>query len=265
MQSVKRWAVTFLIFFVLESFGLLLGWRLMSSITVQPATNLSYSVAFFAYLLVITAIMIGLIRYLPRAMKLVELATVFIGSEVFFEILFMGLPYSSVPSIILALLITYLRLVYPENLVSLDLAAITTLLGVGPALGVSLGLIPALVLLALLAVYDYISVFKTKHMVTLAKGVMKENLAFMAAVPIDGRVFHIGGGDIVIPMMTAVSILSSDGITAAIISLVGGLLGLTILIAYLSKHKGKIMPALPPIAMGMLLAYGMYLTVVALV
>ena len=44
--------------------------------------------------------------------------------------------------------------------------------GVASIFGVSLDILPVIILLILLAVYDAISVYKTKHMITLAEGVI---------------------------------------------------------------------------------------------
>ncbi len=252
---MKNWVLPFLVFLVIELAGLGIGWILISNITVEVQTNPMESVYFFGYILVSTAIILAIIKFLPKALKLIELFVVFIGSEVLFEILFINIPNPEIPAIVLALLIVYLRIVYPDKVWSMNLGALATMLGVGPLIGVSLGVIPSIVLLVILAIYDYISVFKTRHMVTLAKGVMKQKIALMMAVPVNKRLFYIGGGDLILPMMVATSILRTNGWISAIISIVGGLLGLVYLLSYLYDKKGKVMPALPYITVGLLGGY----------
>lgn len=63
--------------------------------------------------------------------------------------------------------------------------SVAILIGVGATaiLGVSLGILPALILLSILAVYDAISVYKTKHMLSLAEGVTKMRLPVLFYVP----------------------------------------------------------------------------------
>lgn len=63
--------------------------------------------------------------------------------------------------------------------------SVAVLIGVGATgiLGISLGIFPALILLSILAVYDAVSVYKTKHMLSLAEGVTKMRLPVLFYVP----------------------------------------------------------------------------------
>ncbi|SDJ73817.1 Signal-peptide peptidase, presenilin aspartyl protease [Halovenus aranensis] len=72
---------------------------------------------------------------------------------------------------------------YPEWYV-IDTAGI--LMGVGAAglFGVNFGILPALVLLTVLAIYDAISVYGTEHMLTLASGAMDLKVPVVFVVPI---------------------------------------------------------------------------------
>lgn len=71
---------------------------------------------------------------------------------------------------------------YPEWYV-IDTAGV--LMGAAGAgiFGISFGIVPALLLLVVLAVYDAIAVYRTKHMLTLADGVMDLKLPVMFVVP----------------------------------------------------------------------------------
>ncbi len=248
------------LYLLIQLAGLLVGIRLVSSITLKPENSPGISLWFFAYIIIATLIILAIIRFFPKALKILEVFTVFIGSEALFEILMINIPGAWIPASILALLIVYLRLVFPEDTLSLDLAMLTTVLGVGPLLGASLGPAPAWILLIILAVYDYISVFKTKHMVTLAKGVMKQRIAIMAEIPTTSRALHLGGGDILIPMIVIISQYVSSGILPALLLSIGASLGLAWLLTYISK-KPRIMPALPPILAGMLVSMVIYLII----
>ena len=53
----------------------------------------------------------------------------------------------------------------------------------GPIFGVSLGTVPVILLLVILAVYDAISVYKTKHMITLAEGVIDLKTPILFVIP----------------------------------------------------------------------------------
>ena len=55
--------------------------------------------------------------------------------------------------------------------------------GITAILGISLGILPMMILLIGLAVYDYIAVYKTKHMIKLADAVTKQRVPVMLVVP----------------------------------------------------------------------------------
>lgn len=60
--------------------------------------------------------------------------------------------------------------------------AMISSVGFGLILGISFGFYVALLFMALLAVYDFIAVFITKHMITLANAATEQNLALMIEV-----------------------------------------------------------------------------------
>src|SRR6056297_1494481 len=74
-------------------------------------------------------------------------------------------------------------LVYPEWYV---IDATGAVMGAAAAglFGISFGILPALVLLTVLAVYDAISVYGTEHMLTLASGVMDLRVPVVLVVPL---------------------------------------------------------------------------------
>ena len=55
--------------------------------------------------------------------------------------------------------------------------------GVTAILGMSLGILPVFILLIIMAVYDAISVYKTKHMIALAEGVAPLRLPVLFVIP----------------------------------------------------------------------------------
>ena len=74
-------------------------------------------------------------------------------------------------------------LVHPEWYV-IDTAGVLMGAGAAGLFGISFGLLPALVLLVALAVYDAISVYGTEHMLSLAEGVMDLNIPVVLVVPL---------------------------------------------------------------------------------
>ncbi|GAB3663302.1 presenilin family intramembrane aspartyl protease PSH [Halopiger thermotolerans] len=71
---------------------------------------------------------------------------------------------------------------YPEWYV-IDGAGALIGAGAGALFGISFGLLPALLLLTVLAVYDAISVYGTEHMLDLAEGVMDLKIPVVLVVP----------------------------------------------------------------------------------
>jgi hypothetical protein len=72
------------------------------------------------------------------------------------------------PTAAVLLLLRY----YPEWYV-IDAFGIVVCAGISSLFGVSMTILPTLLLLIILAVYDALSVYKTRHMVSLAEGVIK--------------------------------------------------------------------------------------------
>ncbi|XVH30830.1 presenilin family intramembrane aspartyl protease PSH [Haloferacaceae archaeon DSL9] len=73
--------------------------------------------------------------------------------------------------------------VYPEWYV-IDAAGVVMGAGAAGLFGISFGLLPAVVLLVALAIYDAIAVYRTKHMLRLADGVMDLNLPVVLVLPL---------------------------------------------------------------------------------
>ncbi|WP_331236462.1 presenilin family intramembrane aspartyl protease PSH [Natronorarus salvus] len=73
-------------------------------------------------------------------------------------------------------------LVYPEWYV-IDAAGVLMGAGAAGLFGITFGLLPALVLLVALAIYDAISVYGTKHMLSLADSVMDIKVPVLLIVP----------------------------------------------------------------------------------
>lgn len=141
-------------------------------------------------------------------------------------------------------------------------------LGVGAALvlGLSLGILPSLILLAILAVYDALSVYVTKHMLTLAEGVGNLGLPIVLIVPgkggeqnkrldlhdrskdADREMMLMGLGDAIIPSVLVVSAAAnlspvtatgwpSPAMSVAVMTLVSLILGFLSLMFLISKGR----------------------------
>ncbi|QSG08823.1 presenilin family intramembrane aspartyl protease PSH [Halapricum desulfuricans] len=151
----------------------------------QNATN---SLVYIAALLAMTGLMLLAFRYDLEVV--IRGLVVLVGGYIGFVVLASIVPASVAPvagasaiawvaagAIVLGLLI------YPEWYV-IDAAGIVMGAGAAGLFGISFGILPALVLLAALAVYDAISVYGTEHMLTLAEGVMDLRVPVVLVVPL---------------------------------------------------------------------------------
>lgn len=111
----------------------------------------------------------------------------------------------------------------------------------------------AALLLVLISVYDAIAVWKTKHMIKLAKFQTKVNLFTGLLVPsAKNKVAMLGGGDIGFPLIFIGAAYSAIGVKALIIPIFTSL-ALYLLLYY--GDKGKFYPAMPFISAGVFVGY----------
>ena len=85
-------------------------------------------------------------------------------------------------SLVAAILFAVLLYKFPEWYV-IDAAGLLISIGACAVIGVSLSYVPIIVLMVALLVYDFISVYKTKHMLTLANGMMDLKLPILFVIP----------------------------------------------------------------------------------
>ncbi|MDG6243903.1 MAG: presenilin family intramembrane aspartyl protease [Methanolobus sp.] len=188
---------------------------------------------------------------------------------------------NNVISALVAAVLTVLLYKFPEwyviNIIGLIIGA-----GASAIFGISLSILPVMVLLVLLAVYDAISVYKTKHMIDLAEGVMDLRLPILFVIPKHLRysfiedsfkkeegeereAFFMGLGDAIMPTILVVSanffLVQKDATLqflgfisypalGAMIGTIAGFVILSILVM-----KGKPQAGLPFLNSGVILGY----------
>jgi len=188
---------------------------------------------------------------------------------------------NNIVSGLLAAVLTIVLYKFPEwyviNTIGLIIGA-----GASAIFGISLSILPVLVLLSLLAIYDAISVYKTKHMIDLAEGVMDLRLPILFIIPKhmrysfiedsfkkeDGQereAFFMGLGDAIMPTILVVSAnvflvqkyeamnfigFISYPALGAMIGTIIGFVALSILVM-----KGKPQAGLPFLNSGVILGY----------
>jgi presenilin-like A22 family membrane protease len=232
---------------------------------------------YFMLIIIVTAVILLMVKLRKRnIIKHVILFAFGLTLLMVFDILFIlalsqitsDIPVITWVSFISALVVaaglTFLLYRFPEWYV-VDFVGVFVAAAVAAILGISLAILPVFVLLIILAIYDAVSVYKTKHMITLADAVTMERLPVLLVVPTSkGYSFlkqksikeqikkkekrdavFMGLGDIAIPAVLAVSAFAylpaKDGlftfshVLVAIVTLVGCMIGFLILMRFVMK------------------------------
>jgi len=185
------------------------------------------------------------------------------------------LSVSIIISFILALSLVIILYKFPEWYV-IDICGIIIGAGAIAIFGISLGIFLVIILLISLAIYDAISVYKTKHMIDLADTVMDLKLPVLLVVPkirkysliketkrlkekleegSEREAFFMGLGDIVMPGILVVSTYNniSNSLPIVLSVIIGTLIGFVFLMNYVIK--GKPQAGLPFLCGGAILGY----------
>ncbi len=233
-----------------------------SMVVTTNAQDPLNSLYFLVYVLVGAAVMILLIRrfgVIPWIFRIMEFWLIATSSSIVFYAflrLVAGYDASTLAAIILGLSFSLAKQVRPALK---NAAAILAVSGVGVIFGISLGLFPLILFLILLSVYDFLSVFMTRHMVEMADFVIKKDIAFTvtarAPPPAPGakeQRVDLGTGDMIAPVMMEVSALTYSPV-ATVFVFVGAVVALGIFMQLVWRKK-MVLPALPPIVLGMITA-----------
>ncbi|MDD1699508.1 MAG: hypothetical protein LUQ04_01810 [Methanoregula sp.] len=249
----------------------------------EDPTSIANPFIFIVILLVFTGFLLILIKF-----DLKKVIAGIIGLSIFltFGYIFTALVSAALGTsdlsmlivLVLSIVATALLYKYPEWYV-IDGLGILIGAGVASIFGVSLEILPVIILLILLALYDAISVYKTKHMITLAEGVLDLKTPILFVIPKrrnysfirdgigkldDGgerAAFIIGMGDLIMPSILVVSanVFLKGWRLAGIINIpalgaiIGSLAGLAVLLSFVAS--GKPQAGLPPLNGGTILGF----------
>lgn len=216
---------------------------------VEDPESAGSSALIFVYILAMTGVLLVLIRYrLEFVIRGLLLLSVGVGLTLTVWALTGHWGVSALMALLGLLLFIWQR----ENPYVTNYLLVGTIAGFGGWLGASLGFTPSLLLVLVLAGYDLVAVFLTKHMVTLAEA-SRGSIAFMLRVPTERSELGLGTGDLAIPLTFTVSVLGHyDSLSIALATLMGGFIGMAALLYHVTQRKKTTLPALPPIAGGLL-------------
>jgi presenilin-like A22 family membrane protease len=239
--------------------------------------NLLY---FFVIILTMTVVILLIAKYWKKQLiQVIILGAIgYTAWYVFYPLLTLLIPVilSLVLSILFALILVIALFKYPEWYV-IDMSGIIIGAGAIAIFGMSLGILLVIILLIGLAIYDAISVYKTKHMIDLADTVMDLKLPILLVVPKvrhysliketkslkeklkegeEREAFFMGLGDIVMPGILVAAVYNNVGNYALPIALsvmLGTLVGFVILMTFVMK--GKPQAGLPCLCGGAIAGY----------
>ncbi|MFN3909681.1 MAG: presenilin family intramembrane aspartyl protease [Candidatus Anstonellaceae archaeon] len=282
--------ITFM-FFVCEVLAFLYLFSLLFFAIFQPnlfqnlvplETNGDILIAFFLFFYIILVAFLNLLFFKffrsVLVLKIFEFFSIFLPLSLFLlpsvYILTSDIYFSFFLSFFIGFVITIFRYIFP-NLKNILVVISTATIGV--LLGLSLGFLPLLIFCILLSIYDYVAVFKTKHMLQLAEMVGSYDLAFSVSFSLPSTskksqkttkpdmLFHpfskskplakkqfsvsVGSGDFFVPAALLAPVYLEFGKLPLIFLVLFSTFTLYFLLHFTIKHKVAL-PALPPICLG---------------
>ncbi len=300
---MKSIVVIILIFLIIQALGLYIGSKYIELIRIGEVVTPEVipgvsseapeiSIYIFVYIIAVTVLILFIIKVKKSILRGLEAFVIFVPSWIItFPILIpfpiqniwnnfiehMLSPLGSLGQIffialsldfLFALALTVWKFLRP-TIFSQNVAAIFSGSGVGALLGLSLGIVPCIIFMMILSVYDFVSVFITKHMVSMAKAITERPMAFTIAAPHEFKkakyvptknakqkvhIFQLGLGDIIIPLMFSVSIMNRFTIFNSIAAVIGSMIALIVLTMIITR-KPMALPALPFVCAGALAGY----------
>jgi presenilin-like A22 family membrane protease len=209
----------------------------------EDPTSIANPFAYMILILVFTGLLL-LAMKLKRGWIISGFILLSIAVSIYYVMAaFMSPLLALVPTLAIMLLLHF----YPEWYI-IDSFGILVCAGISSLFGVSMTIPPALLLLVVLAVYDAISVYKTRHMISLAEGAIKIKAPLLFVVPksrdysfrIDQEIsnsseetkkrgaYFLGLGDAIIPTILVISAswsLPAGGFYGLSLPVLGAMLG----------------------------------------
>ncbi|MEM3415764.1 MAG: presenilin family intramembrane aspartyl protease [Candidatus Micrarchaeaceae archaeon] len=294
-QIGSRQVLQIFTIFLIVQFG---GFLLAFAGGISVSTTHSYAVSspaqtlwFAVYIILVALIMVLIIKLYKGEIifRLIE-GFVVIAASFFVFLLVLGYfaPNAVLPDSIAALALAVMLVLAKNKKPSLrNTTAVLASIGVGVVLGVSFGFDAAFALFIIIGIYDFVAVFVTKHMITLAKAVSSRNLAFLVSStdveavsrgmfpsskkvaqyindvkksknPVlnrlikNGRIpivsqIQLGAGDLGIPLMMEISTAAYFGSYFLGLAAIVGSASGLLFTMWVLKRYMKPLPAIPPI------------------
>ncbi|MDD5341231.1 MAG: presenilin family intramembrane aspartyl protease [Patescibacteria group bacterium] len=226
----------------------------------------SYSAWFFVLALFLaTAMVILILKYVktPRLIQIIYAVAILDGLWLF------GSAYFNWPEILYFLIAILAFYFIYQNVLVHDMVIVLAISAISAVFGANLAPSQAIIILIFLAAYDFIAVYKTKHMVSMFRGLVEKKVFLSVVVPQTiGGIFKrirdvspqtefmfLGTGDLAAPAIFIVA-CSRISLVTAFYTAIGSVAGFIFLfILFVSQKEKQPMPGLPPIILGCLLGY----------
>jgi len=270
--------VAILLFVASALLGMFIAYLLNGIEPSSSQGNPSNGFELVLYYIVAVVVMSAIIVYFSKKKKIGFLKYLFVGSMVLIIFLVTSILAAFLPvniyeyygiSFAIPLLFLYGLLFMNHWLIS-DTTGLVASAGLAAFWGLDIGIYAALTLLVIFAIYDYIAVYKTKHMLTIAEASANSSIPLFFIIPKkadykfrglnfkgEGEksdVLILGFGDIALPNVLVVSAYLYGGINweyFALFPLIGGIIGMTILFLRVKRPA----PGLPLINGGVILGF----------
>lgn len=248
-----NWRITVLItvlFFLAQIIGLLivnhyLDRNLPYNIERPQFDEKSSSLEIFLTILIVTGLVFVIMKY-----KIFKLWSVwfYLASASTLMIAFASFLTQNI-ALIFALILSYFKL--KRQIIIHNLTELFIYGGLAAIFVPVLSLRSIIILLIIISVYDFIAVFKTKHMVKMAKFQTKMKVFPGLLIPYKKKVALLGGGDIGFPLLFAGIMLKNYGNIAFFVPL---FCTAALLVLLFIGKKDRFYPAMPFMTVGCLLS-----------
>lgn len=166
--------------------------------------------------------------------------------------------------LILLLIAILIFLLVKKPIVAVHNAAlILAMAGVGAGLGVQLDPLLVCFMMLIFALYDFVAVYITKHMIRLAQEMVNQQAIVglviprttqefkkpISAIKEEGRFMILGGGDVMFPLLLCVACLRIGWPSTVLVSFFSLLGLLVVFLIFIAQKTRRPLPALPPIAL----------------
>ncbi len=165
-------------------------------------------------------------------------------------------------AITLALIAAFFKIIKP-NVIVHNISELFLYGGLSVLFAESLSILTASLLIILIAVYDMYAVWKSKHMIKLAKFQSKARVFTGFLIPYiekkRERFAMLGGGDVGFPLLFASVVMIKYGAVALLIPFI---VSISLLLLLIYGDNDKFYPAMPYLGAGCFAGYGLVLLIV---